>query len=96
MTSAVSSPRTYLWIWVWLAALMLASVVLSELPILSLSHPTLVLIVLSLSTVKALLVALYYMHLKGDRPLLSFVALFPLVVITCAVLLVLSSRLVKL
>ena len=96
MTNAAASSRTYLWIWVWLAGLMLVSVVLSELSLIRLSAAALVLIVMGLSTVKALLVALYYMHLKVDRRLLAFVAGFPLVVIACAVLLVLSSRLVKL
>ncbi len=92
MTTA-SSSRTYLVIWCWLAGLMLLSVVLSALPI---AKATVVLLVLLLSTVKALLVALYYMHLKIDRRLLAFVAVFPLVLISLATLLVLSSYLVRL
>ena len=91
--TTTSSARTYLAVWGWLAGLMLLSVVLSELPI---AKATVVLIVLLLSTVKALLVALYYMHLNIDRRLLAFVAVFPFVLISLATLLVLSSRLVKL
>ena len=91
-----SSARTYLRIWFWLAGLMLASVVLSELSILPLSAAAIALIVLVLSTVKALLVALYYMHLKSDQRLLAFVALFPLLIIALATGLVLSRRLVRL
>ena len=93
MTPAPSSSRTYLIIWGWLAGLMLISVGLSELP---LAKSTIVSLVLFLSTVKALLVALYYMHLKMDRRLLTLVATFPLVVIVFAVLVVASSRLVTL
>ncbi len=93
MSNAQTSSRMYLVIWGWLAGLMLLSVGLSELP---LAKHTIVSLVLFLSTIKALLVALYYMHLKMDRRLLSIVATFPLVVITVAVLVVFSSRLVKL
>ena len=93
MTQTSSSSRTYLVIWFWLAGLMLISVALSELP---LAKATIVSLVLFLSTVKALLVVLYYMHLKADRRLLTVVAVAPLVIITVAVLVVASSRLVTL
>lgn len=92
-THASVSVRTCLAIWGWLAVLMLASVLLAELP---LPKSTIVLTVLALSTVKAILVALYYMHLKFDQRLVSFVALFPLLLIGLATLVVLSSRLVRL
>ena len=92
-TPAASSAKTYLLVWGWLAGLMLFSVVLSELRI---PKRTIILAILALSTVKALLVALYYMHLKIDRRLLAFVAAAPLVLVTLAALLVLSSRLVRL
>ena len=93
---AHASSRLYLAIWGWLAGLMLLGVVLSELSILPLSRGTIVLIVLSLSAVKALLVALYYMHLKADRRLLALVAVFPLVLVALAVALLFSSTLVRL
>ena len=93
MTQTSSTSRTYLVIWFWLAGLMLVSVALSELP---LAKATIVSLVLLLSTIKALLVALYYMHLKADRRLLTVVAVVPFVVITVAVLVVASSRLVTL
>ncbi|MBI2884999.1 MAG: cytochrome C oxidase subunit IV family protein [Candidatus Omnitrophica bacterium] len=93
MTNAQTASKTYLWIWAWLAGLMLLSVVASELP---LAPRLITVIILGFSTVKALLVALYYMHLKQDRKTLSFVAVFPLLVVLAAVLLVASSRLVKL
>ena len=91
--SSVVSVRTCLAIWGWLAVLMLVSVFLAEL---SIPKGTIVFLVLLLSTIKAVLVALYYMHLKFDRWLVSFVAIFPLVLVGLAILVVASSRLVKL
>jgi len=96
MTQTPTTSRTYLEIWAWLAALMLVSVVLSETTLLPMSKAVLVWTVLGLSTIKALLVALYYMHLKLDARLLKFVAVFPLVIIGLAVFVVYSSRFVKL
>ncbi|MBI3319958.1 MAG: cytochrome C oxidase subunit IV family protein [Candidatus Omnitrophica bacterium] len=46
--------------------------------------------------IKATLVALYYMHLKSDKRALILVAVFPLVLVGLAVLVVLSSRFVRL
>ena len=88
-----AATRQYLWIWGWLAGLMLLSVGVSELP---LAPHLIAWIILGFSTAKAVLVALYYMHLKQDRKLLSFVAAFPLLLIVLAVLLVASSRFVRL
>ena len=96
MTGAHGSTAQSLWIWIWLAALMLLSVVLSESSLLPISSGAVVWLVLVLSTVKALLVALYYMHLKDDRRLVVGVALFPLILIGLATLLVLSGRLIRL
>ena len=87
------SAKTYLLIWAWLAGLMLLGVLLSELPI---PKSTVVLIVLVLSTIKATLVALYYMHLKSDRRLLAFVLIAPLVIIALALGVVCSSALIRL
>lgn len=93
MTHAHISPAKYLWIWVWLAGLMLLSVLVSEL---ALPKRTIVLGVLMLSTIKAMLVGLYYMHLRFDRRWLTFLALFPVLLIVLAAGLVYSSRLVRL
>ena len=91
--TAHSSTRTYLAIWGWLAGLMLVGVGLAELPI---PKTWIVLIVLGLSSIKALLVALYYMHLKMDRRLLILVALSPLVLILLALSVVFASHFVRL
>ena len=94
MDRASPSPtKLYLMIWGWLAGLMLIGVFLSELPI---PKATIVLIVLGLSSIKATLVALYYMHLMMDRRVLVLVALAPLVLIALALSVVFSSRLVSL
>ena len=94
MTSAAAT-RLYLAIWGWLAGLMLLGVLLSELPILPLARGGLVALVLALSTVKALLVALYYMHLKGEARLLLFIALAPFGLLLLVVGLLASSALVR-
>ena len=94
--SSASSTRLYLAIWGWLAGLMLLGVVLSEWPLLRLPRAGLVAIVVALSSIKAALVALFYMHLKGDRRLLAFVALAPFGLIALALGVVFSSYLIRL
>ena len=86
------SAKTYLIIWGWLAGLMLLGVLLSLLPI---SKVTVVLLVLGLSSIKAFLVALYYMHLKFDRRILALVMLFPFVLIGLALTVILSSHFIR-
>ena len=94
MTNVSHAPsKLYLIIWAWLAGLMLLGVLLSELHI---PKATIVLIVLGLSSIKALLVALYYMHLKIDQRLLALIAVAPLLLIALALGVVFSSRLVRL
>jgi caa(3)-type oxidase subunit IV len=91
-----ASARLYVLIWVWLAGLMLLGVFVSESPVFSLPGQAVVLIVLSLSLIKAFLVAMYYMHLKTDRRPLLLIALAPFILIALAVLLIASSALVRL
>ena len=95
MTSTASDTKLYVAIWGWLAGLMLLGVLLSELPILPLSHKALIMIVVSLSTVKALLVALYYMHLKMDQRLLALIALVPFALIALALSVVFASFFIR-
>ena len=89
---------TYLVIGIWLAGLMLVGVLLSELSghALPLPRGGVAALILGLSTVKAFLVALYYMHLKTDRRLLALVILAPFVIIALAVGVIFSSALVRL
>ena len=90
------STKTYLAIWGWLAALMLLGVLLSESNILPFPRWGIILTIVVLSTIKATLVALYYMHLKLDRRTLAFIALTPFMLIALAVCLLYSSKLVRL
>lgn len=73
--AAPISAKQYVVVGAWLACLMLLGVVLSEL---SIPHGAVVAIVLALSTIKALLVAAYFMHLKFDDRFLTIVAVSPL------------------
>lgn len=84
--------KLYILVWVWLMALLLAGVGIVRL---GWSKTAVVGVVLGLSTVKAVLVALHYMHLKTDRRLLAFVLLAPLILITLAAGVVFSSRLFR-
>ena len=65
----------YVLVWYWLLGLALASVLVSALP---LSHTFTVVLVFTAATVKALLVALYYMHLRLERGLIYALVLMPL------------------
>jgi len=67
--------RQYLAVGVGLAGLVLLGVALSYLPV---SPRMVAFLVLLLSTVKAILVAFYYMHLKLDAKFLTWVALAPI------------------
>lgn len=91
--SAQVSSRLYLIIGAWLAGLMLLSVVLTEMHV---AGKVIVQIVLGLSTIKALLVAGYYMHLKTDRRLLLVIAVIPFLLIALAFGVVFSSAFVRL
>ncbi len=88
-----SSNKTYIVIWVWLMALVLAGVGIAELHI---SKTAIVATVLVLSTIKAFLVAMHYMHLKTDRRMLAFVLIAPFILVALALCVVFSSRLIQL
>jgi caa(3)-type oxidase subunit IV len=96
MSAAHASVKRYLIIWAWLAGLMLLGVILSELSILPLPHTGVMAVVAGLSTVKAGLVALYYMHLKTDQRLLALVLLAPFLLVALALGVVFSSVFIKL
>ena len=93
--TAASSARIYLIIWGWLAGLMLLGVFLCE-SALPISRATIVMTVLALSTIKALLVALYYMHLNTDRRLLALVVLAPFALVLLVLGVIFSSHFVPL
>ena len=88
----------YVLIGMWLAGLMLLGVLLAEVSGNALPIPRwgTVTLILLLSTIKACLVALYYMHLQSDRRLLAFVALAPFLLILLALGVVFSSLFIRL
>lgn len=92
MTNArpASSYGSYLAIWGWLIALLAAGTFISGLP---LSKGEIILLILTVSLVKAALVILFYMHLKFEKLVpLWIVAIFPFFLIGLAALLVLTGN----
>ena len=83
---AVRAHPNYVGIWLWLLALTLA-----EVAVIYLHLPRLVLIssLLTMALVKASLVAMYYMHLKFERILLTFIFTSPLILSVVLTVLVL-------
>jgi caa(3)-type oxidase subunit IV len=73
MTTHGNRPN-YVAIWIWLLALAIGSIVLSRMPM---GHTTVVVLIFLLALVKALLVALNYMHLRYERLLIYAIVLVP-------------------
>ena len=67
----------YVAVWLWLVGLLIASVVISYLPI---SRGVAVFLIFVAAFVKAVLVALEYMHLKFEQPLIYAMAIIPLAI----------------
>ncbi len=90
MTTTQAAQPTYgkyLWIWAYLIALLIAGTLISYLPI---SKVGVVLLILSVSLAKAILVALFFMHLKFEKWVpLWVVAISPFFLIGLAAFLVL-------
>ncbi len=66
----------YVAVWFWLVGLMVASVAISLLPI---SESATVVVIFTIAAVKAVLVALNFMHLRFERLLIYSLATVPLV-----------------
>ena len=66
----------YFVIWLWLVGLMIGSVGVSFFP---LGGTTVAVIIFAIALVKAVLVALYFMHLRFDHIAYSLIALTPVV-----------------
>jgi len=67
----------YVAVWVWLVALLIASVGVTTLPI---STGVALFLIFAMAVVKAVLVALNYMHLKSEQLLIYAMAIVPLVI----------------
>ena len=77
MTTSVTAHHhpDYVAIWYWLVGLALVSVLVSALP---LPHELVLVVIFTAAFVKAVLVALYYMHLRFERLLIYFLVFVPL------------------
>ena len=85
-THAQTGYGKYLVIWVWL--ILLLAVGAYGPPLLGLSKPSAVALILGVALIKAVLVLLFYMHLKSEKIPLWVIAAFPFFLIGIAVLLV--------
>ena len=90
MTTEQARPN-YVAIWVWLVVLMLAGVLITLLP---LDRSAVVGLIFAVATVKAVLVALNYMHLKSESWLIYALAIVP-VLLVVAMILVLFPDIVR-
>lgn len=89
MVETHSRKRVYLWVVFWLAVLTATEVGITYLAI----NPTLLIVsLLVLALVKALLVALFYMHLRYDFTILSIIGGFPFFLAVVMFLIVLADR----
>ncbi|GIX47206.1 MAG: hypothetical protein KatS3mg131_1417 [Candidatus Tectimicrobiota bacterium] len=78
----------YVAIWVWLLILALFSVMITAVPM---PHPLMVTVVFVVAAVKAILVALYYMHLRFEQLLIYSLALAPLICLAVLLLVLLPD-----
>lgn len=67
----------YVAVWLWLVGLLIVSVMAVYLPI---PKSAALFLIFALAVVKALLVALNYMHLKFEQPLIYAMAIVPLAI----------------
>jgi cytochrome c oxidase subunit 4 len=75
MSEATHHHPNYVAVWIWLVLLAAVSVVLSILP---LSQPITLLLIFEAAVVKAVLVVIYFMHLKFERLLIYSLIIIPL------------------
>lgn len=90
MTTSVTAHHhpNYVAIWYWLVGLALVSVLVSALP---LPHALVLVLIFTAAFVKAVLVALYYMHLRFERLLIYFLVFVPLVSFVILLLVLISD-----
>src|SRR5262245_30198803 len=81
--------RPYMWVFLWLAILTATEVAVSRMAI----DDTLQLILLViLAASKAILVALFYIHLRYDQPILAIIGGFPFFLALVMALIILADR----
>ena len=77
MTTERARPN-YVAVWVWLVVLMIAGVLASYLPF---AKSAVIFLVFVVAATKALLVALYYMHLRFESGLIYAMVIVPVVLV---------------
>lgn len=82
MTSELARPH-YVAIWVWLVILMLVGVLATLLP---LEKSAVIGLIFAVAAVKAVLVALNYMHLKSEDWLIYALAIVPVLLVVAMTL----------
>ena len=78
VVSAERAHPNYVAIWMWLVVLLVAGVLASYLP---LGKSAVIFLIFLVATIKALLVALYYMHLRFERGMIYAMAIVPVVLV---------------
>ncbi|MBV7337914.1 cytochrome C oxidase subunit IV family protein [Chloroflexi bacterium TSY] len=89
MASGKHEKRPYLWVFLWLAVLTIIEVLVTYL---GLSQMALITVLGLLAISKALLVALYYMHLRYDNPILALIGGFPFILSVIMIIILLTDR----
>ena len=75
--------RRYLVVWAWLLGLMALSLVAGSTPV---ARPAIATLVFTIAAVKAVLVALHFMHLKVEAWLIYALAIVPVVLVVGLIL----------
>ena len=88
MTETHSDKARYIRIWIWLAVITAIEVRVATAP---LSKGTIISALAAMSLWKALLVALYFMHLKYESRWLLWAAVFPAILSAVTIALILSD-----
>lgn len=81
--------RPYMWVFLWLAILTAIEVGVASL---GFYKPLQITILAVLAGAKAVLVALFYMHLRYDKPILAIIGGFPFFLAVVMALIILADR----
>jgi cytochrome c oxidase subunit 4 len=84
-----SKKRTFLWVFLWLAILTGIEVGVANLAI---PDSLQIVLLMALAISKALLVALFYMHLRYDKSILAIIGGFPFFLAVVMTLIILADR----
>jgi len=89
MASREHKKRPYLWVFLWLAVFTAIEVGITYT---ALPKTPMIILLAILAISKALLVALFYMHLRYDKPILAIMGGFPFFLAVLMALIILADR----